>query len=206
MKNICQIFILVFILVSCSTNKVIIETNPAGAEVYSRETGKTVEKSLGVTPLELSQDQLDEIVKDPTKPVVLKITKHGYSEEKIIVSDFGSSSVNYNFLLKENTYAEIISQIDNTSSDLFEAQRLMRVGNIDGSIKILEALLKDYKQSSLINELMASAYYIKQNYKKSLFYYETAYKYDSKNFEAYKMKKYLENKLGVKRPLEANNS
>ncbi|MFT6630505.1 MAG: tetratricopeptide (TPR) repeat protein [Bacteriovoracaceae bacterium] len=199
-----KLFLLSLLVLSfgCSSSKVIIRTTPAGAEVFARESGDPIVKSLGVTPLELNDSKLKSIVKNPNKPTILKISKYGHSSEKIIISDFGNADVTYNFTLKENSQAEIITKIDSTSNILFEAQRLMRVGSTDESIKILDALLKKYKQSSFINELMASAYYLQKDYKKSLFYYETAFKYDSKNIEAFKMKKYLEEKLGVSRPLE----
>lgn len=200
-----SLFVVIFILVSCGSSKVIIRTVPAGAEVYARESGDTVVKSLGKTPLELNESKLQAIIKNPKKPTILKISKHGHDNEKIIISDFGGADVTYNFTLKENSQAEIITKIDATSNELFEAQRLMRVGNPDESIVVLEKLLKTYKQSSFINELMASAYYIKKDYKKSLLYYENAYKYDSQNLEAYKMTKYLEKKLGVSRPLRKDS-
>ena len=198
------IMILFVLLTSCGSRKVLITTTPAGAEVYARENGDTVVKSLGVTPLELSESKLETIVKNPKKPTILKISKHGHSEEKIIITDFGNSDVTYNFTLKENSQAEIIAKIDSTSNALFEAQRLMRAGNTADSIRMLEILLKQYKQSSFINELMAGAYYLEKKYEKSLLFYENAYKYDAKNIEAYKMKKYLEDKLGVSRPLRKN--
>ena len=198
-----QLFILFLIslLTACGTSKVIIQTVPAGAEVYARESGEVVEKSLGVTPLELSNEEIDKLIKSPKNPTVLKIALHGHQTEKIIITDFERSEVTYNFKLKENSHAEFISKMDSTSNSLFEAQRLLRNGNVEKSITILDDLLKNYKESSFINELMGSAYYMKKDFKKSLFYYESAYKYDSKNIDAYKMKQYLENKLNVKRPL-----
>lgn len=194
-------FTLAYTLYSCSSHKVVIKSYPTGSEVFARQSGSKTKNSLGVTPLELDEASIAQLQKNKNVPTIIEIVKEGHKTEKVIIGDFGSSNVTYNFTLDKDSHAGLVNTIDKTSTDLFEAQRLIRLGNMDESIKILSGLLKKYKQSSFINELMGSAYYVKRNYKKSLDYYRTAYKYDSKNIDAYKMQKYLEEKLGVVRPL-----
>lgn len=199
------LFILsLLLLASCGSGKVLIQTTPPGATVYFKEAGGTVERSLGETPLELKGDKLKDMVKNPVNPSFLKLKKYGYSDEKIVISNFSNSDTTYSFELTENVKSDVITKIDETSSELFEIQRKLRNGDIQGPIKQLESLLKKYKQSSFINELMGSAYYLSKDFKKSLFFYNEAYKYNTENVDAYKMKKYLEEKLGVERPLAKN--
>ena len=46
----------------------------------------------------------------------------------------------------------------------------------------------------------------KKDYKNSLIYYDMAYKYNPNNADAFRMKKYLEDELGVERPLAKKGS
>ena len=133
--------------------------------------------------------------------MVLEVRRSGYLSEQIIINDFGNTVVEYDFNLRPNNIANIIKKIDSVGTSLFEAQRLLRAGGYDDSIKLLRTLNEKYPFSSLINELMGGAYYFKKDLKNSLLYYDLAYKYNPGNVDSFKMIQFLEKELGVTRPL-----
>ena len=73
----------------------------------------------------------------------------------------------------------------------------MRAGGYEESINLLKDLDKKFPYSSLVNELIGGAYYLKKDFKTSLLHYDLAYKYNPSNVDSFKMIKFLEKELGV---------
>ena len=194
-------FIVLITLVSCGGQEILIKSVPDQADVYIKSLGKNEEEKLGKTPITLSKETIDKLASTDKSLTVIEIRRAGYIHEQLVINDFGNTVVEYDFTLKPNNIANIIEKIDSVGTVLFEAQRLLRAGGYDESIKILKDLNKKYPFSSLINELMGGAYYFKKDLKNSLLYYDLAYKFNPSNVDSFKMIKYLEKELGVKRPL-----
>ncbi len=190
---------------SCSTTReIVINSTPDQADVFIKEVGAENFEKIGKTPITLGDDIIKKVLNNEHTPVVIEVTRVGYETKQLIVNDLGKTNIKYDFNLNAKNVDTIISKIDNVGSELFEAQRLMRAGGYDGSMKILDKLMEEYPYSSLINELKGAVYYLKRDYKNSLIYYDMACKYNIKNADALKMKKYLEDQLGVKRPLASD--
>lgn len=187
---------------SCSTSQEIsIKSTPEKADVFIKELGAAKLEKIGQTPVVLSQDIVKKIVTPGRAPTVIVVKRAGYIKQQVLMNSLGNTNIEYNLKLEENNIANMMTKIDDVGSELFEAQRLIRTGSYDNSLKILEKLDEKYPYSSLINELRGAAYYMQKDYVNSLVYYDSAVKYNQKNTDAYKMKKYLEDELGVKRPL-----
>lgn len=200
-KKIITHLVLFFFFASCGSQEITIRSTPDKADVYLARLGKGEREKIGQTPLTLDDDTLEKLDETKDTLVVLEVERSGYMREQILINDFGATNVNYEFELKVNNIANIIKNIDLVSGDLFKAQKLMRSGGYDDSIKLLKDLNKKFPYSSVINELIGGAHFFKKDYKNSLIYYDLAYKYDPDNVDAYKMLQYLESELGVQRPL-----
>ena len=193
--------IILFVLAGCGGQEISIKSIPSDADIFIKVLGKDEEERIGKTPLILSPETVKKLG-DPSKSLtVIDIRRPGYTHEQLLINDFGSTVVEYNFKLEQNSVANIIDKIDDVGSRLFEAQRLMRAGGYEESIKILKELDKKFPFSSLINELIGGAFYLKKDFKTSLLHYDLAYKYNPSNVDSFKMIKFLEKELGVKRPL-----
>jgi tetratricopeptide (TPR) repeat protein len=204
-KDLMKILILssiILFLTSCSSSRVIsIKSTPQNAEVFVNEIGSGKREKIGETPLLMDEKLLKKVVNTGKAPVMIEVELPGYLKQTFVVNDLGKANIDYDIQFKTLNYSNIINKIDNVTTNLFKVQKLLRAGSYDSSLKILNELSKNYPSSSIINELMGSAYYLKKDYPNSLVYYDLATKFDQANVDAYRMKKYLEDELGVKRPL-----
>ena len=192
---------LLFILIGCGGQEITIKSIPSDADIFIKVFGKDEEERIGKTPMTLSPETVKKLG-DPGKSLtVLDVRRPGYVHEQLLINDFGSTVVEYNFKLQQNSVANIIDKIDDVGGKLFEAQRLMRAGGYEESIKILKDLDKKFPFSSLVNELIGGAFYLKKDFKNSLMYYDAAYKYNPSNVDSFKMIRFLEKELGVTRPV-----
>ena len=192
--------VLLLFLIGCGGQEITIKSTPSEADIFIKVLGKQEEERIGKTPLTLSAETVKKLG-DPAKSLtVIDIRRQGYIHEQLLINDFGSTIVEYNFNLEPNAIANIIDKIDKVGEKLFEAQRLMRAGGYEESINILKELDKNFPFSSLINELIGGAYYLKKDFKTSLLHYDLAYKYNPANVDSFKMIRFLEKELGVSRP------
>ncbi len=194
------ILILLLFLISCGGQEITIKSTPSDADIFIKVLGEKEEERIGKTPLTLSAETVKKLG-DPAKSLtVIDVRRAGYIHEQLLINDFGNTVVEYNFTLEPNAIANIIDKIDNVGEKLFEAQRLMRAGGYEESITILKELDKKFPYSSLINELIGGAYYLKKEFKTSLLHYDLAYKYNPSNVDSFKMIRFLEKELKVSRP------
>ena len=195
------LIIILFVLIGCGGQEITIKSTPSDADIFIKVLGKDEEERIGKTPMTLSPETVKKLG-DPAKSLtVIDIRRPGYIHEQLLINDFGSTVVEYSFKLEQNSIANIIDKIDDVGGRLFEAQRLMRAGGYEESIKILKELDKKFPFSSLINELIGGAFYLKKDFKSSLLHYDLAYKYNPSNVDSFKMMKFLEKELGVTRPI-----
>lgn len=201
------IFIVLSVLIGCSsTREISIKSTPDEAEVFIKELGSDKLESIGKTPLVLEEKIIDKVVNTEKAPVLIEVRRAGYMKQQLIVNNLGKTNIHYDINLEANNISNIISKIDDVGTGLFEVQRLLRAGGYEESLKMLKELNEQYPYSSIIHELTGAAYYFKKDYKNSLIYYDMAYKYNPNNADAFRMKKYLEDELGVERPLAKKGS
>ena len=105
--------------------------------------------------------------------------------------------VNINATLQVKSAIKNAKKIDNAINELFEIQRLIRNKNIRKAIALLDDLDKQNLGISIISELRGTALYLLGEYESSLANYREAFRTNSDNKDAYKMKVYLEDKLGI---------
>ena len=194
--------ILLSILVSCGGQDITIKSTPSEADIFIKVFGKDEEQRIGKTPMTLSAENVKKLADSSKSLTVIDVRRPGYIHEQILINDLGSTVAEYHFKLEQNNIANVIQKIDSIGGKLFEAQRLMRAGGYDQSIEMLKALDKDFPYSSLINELIGGAFYLKKDFKTALIHYDLSFKYDQNNMDSFKMIRFLEKELGVTRPLK----
>ncbi len=123
--------------------------------------------------------------------------KKGYEDYNVLFTKTSSVDVNLTVNLKVDPKISKIIDHDNLMMALFNVQKLIRGRNISDAIKQLDELEKKYKDFSIVAELKATAYYMNKDVENALAYYRRAFALNAENIDAYKMKVYLEKKLGV---------
>src|SRR5690606_24299241 len=90
-----------------------------------------------------------------------------------------------------------VKKHDILMADLFNIQKLIRSNNYSEALAKLEILEKDFPNFSIIPELKGIAYYMSKDIEKALSQFRTAFSKNAENRDAFKMKVYLEKKLGI---------
>ena len=193
------LFCFIFTIFSSSllAGKIDINSNPAGAEIFVKDTKSQKKIKLGTTPHSVELDLL--VSKYAGSDVfVLEMTKDGFDPYRILISKTGENDVNLFVNLDIRKNIQEIKKIDLYTNELFEVQRLIRIKNYDTALSKLSDLEKKYPHYSTIYELTASALYLNKDFSKSLSYYRKAFAKNADNIDAYRMKTYLEKKLSIK--------
>jgi tetratricopeptide (TPR) repeat protein len=201
LKLLFAIFVITILYGCGTTREISIKSTPELADVYIREVGSQQSEKIGQTPIILTEEILKKVSTPGKAPMMIVVKRAGFLKQQLLLNDLGNTSIQYDIRLEENNLSNMMTTIDKVGSELFEAQRLIRSGSYDNSLKLLNTLNKKFPYSSIINELRGAVYYLKKDYPNALVYYDIAVKYNQKNVDAFKMKKYLEKELGIKRPL-----
>lgn len=175
-----------------------ISTIPKEAEifVFASNDPKSAPVKLGRTPYAAD---LDEIISkfSGVKTLALEIKKEGFNDEKILLSATGNYDVDINVKMDINKKIKTIKEHDILMQELFRVQKMIRARNFNDALKKLTELEKKHKDFSIIAELKAIAYYMSKDIDQALSYFRHAFALNPDNVDAYKMKVYLEKKLGI---------
>jgi len=173
-----------------------IESQPSEVEIFIQSDANEKPNLIGKTPFKQDLDQLiASYVK--SNSFIISMKKKGYENYNVLFTKTSSVDVNLTVNLKVDPKISKIIDHDNLMMALFNVQKLIRGRNITDAIKQLDELEKKYKDFSIVAELKATAYYMNKDVENALAYYRRAFALNSGNIDAYKMKVYLEKKLGV---------
>ena len=135
------IFLNLFISSICFAGKIDINSNPAGAEIFVKDTKSQKKIKLGTTPHNVELDVL--ISKYAGSDVfVLEMQKDGFDPYRILISKTGENDINLFVNLDIRKDIEEIKNIDQYTNELFEVQRLIRVKNYETALNKLYDLEK----------------------------------------------------------------
>ncbi len=81
--------------------------------------------------------------------------------------------------------------------DLFEAQRLARVGRLEDALKLLDDVGKGYPQLAAVHEMKGGIFYLQKDYKRALDEYKKTVSLNLDNVTAQQMIKRLESQLSA---------
>lgn len=171
-------------------------TTPEGAEVFIELQKGKGEIKLGNTPLKLpSKEVFSQSGADKT--FMLKISKDGFDPYRVMMVKNPGVEYKMEVLLETSKEIKTVKEHDMLMSDLFKAQRLIRSNNTADALSMLRKLEKEHKDFSIISELKGIAYYMRKDLNNALSMFREAFSKNSKNIDAYKMKTYLEKRLGL---------
>ena len=198
MKYFFPLFILIFNLVyieDAFCDQLKLKSDPPDAIVSIRDLNGVQNVKIGKTPYE---GNIADLVSNFAKSnfFLIVIEKDGYENQSILLSDLLKSDIELNINLVPKEDILLFKNIDKSIVDLFESQRLMRLGQYDDAIALLKKLETEQPKLSSVPEFMGSAYYLKKDTKGALSWYEKAYRLNPENKDAYSMKTYLRKALG----------
>jgi hypothetical protein len=177
-----------------AAGKLSIKSQPAGAEIYISTGGRPVR--LGVTPYEAD---LSEVILTYVKrnSFMMELKKAGHMPYRVLLAKTADVDLELAANLELDQAVSNHKEHDLLMNELFDVQKLIRGRNFrDAQVK-LDDLEKKHPTLSVIPELKATSYYMNKEVENALSYYRKAFTLNPDNVDAYRMKVYLEKKLGV---------
>lgn len=174
--------------------KLVIKSQPEGAEIFITTNGKPIR--LGATPYEAN---LTEVMKTYVKvsSFMLEIKKAGHAPYRVLLAKTEDVDMELTANLELDKAISNIKEHDALMNQLFDVQKLVRGKNFGDALKQLTELEKKHPALSIIPEMKATTYYMSKEVENALSYYRKAFALNPENHDAYRMKIYLEKKLGV---------
>jgi len=194
MSRLLYLFIILFSPLAIA-GKITIKSQPDAADIFLIDgTSKPV--PLGKTPYE---SDLDDIIRNYVKSssFVLELKKDGHDPYRVLVAKTANVDMALTATLELSQAITNIKEHDSLMNELFDVQKLIRARNFTDAINKLEDLEKKNPRLSIIPELRATAMYLNKDVEGALSYYRKAFSVNPDNADAYRMKIYLEKKLGV---------
>ncbi|MCB0420922.1 MAG: hypothetical protein KDD61_07995 [Bdellovibrionales bacterium] len=192
--------------VGCASGVLTIDSNEREVDISVRYVGDGEYKPLGKTPLTMEASKVIEVAGNKGKAMVIELTKPGYMSRTVLVPNLDSGT-DFNFRLQltrqASERAEDIAEKNKLIDDLFESQRLVKVGRYDDAIKLLDKIGEREPQLAAIFEMKAGVSFIKKDYTSSLDLYRQALRLNPGNVESLKMVQYLES-LNTRKPANEN--
>lgn len=175
-------------------SKLVIKSQPEGAEIFVLSSGKPVR--LGATPYEAD---LGEVMNTYVKAnsFVVELKKAGHNPYRLMVAKTEDVDLELTANLELNETVSNIKEHDLLMNQLFDVQKLVRGKNFKDALTKLDDLERKHPALSIIPELKATAYYMNKEVENALSLYRKAFALNPDNHDAYRMKVYLEKKLGV---------
>jgi tetratricopeptide (TPR) repeat protein len=194
MQRFTFLFIILFSPLAIA-GKISIKSQPDSAEIFIVD-GSSKPVLLGKTPFE---SDLEEIIRNYVKSssFVLELKKDGHDPYRVLVAKTANVDMALTATLELSQAITNIKEHDFLMNELFDVQKLIRARNFTDAINKLEDLEKKNPRLSIIPELRATAMYLNKDVEGALSYYRKAFSVNPDNADAYRMKIYLEKKLGV---------
>lgn len=194
-----RMLVLTFILAIAITSKVdasklVIKSQPEGAEIFIVTGEKPIR--VGATPFEAN---LTEVMNNYVKSnsFLLEIRKAGHTPYRLLIAKTTEIDLELMATLELDREISNIKEMDSLMNQLFDVQKLIRGKNFGDAILKLTDLEKKHPTISIITEMKGSAYYMSKQVENALSYYRKSFALNPDNHDAYRMKIYLEKKLGV---------
>jgi tetratricopeptide (TPR) repeat protein len=174
--------------------KLTLKSQPEGAEIFVTSGGRPVR--LGTTPYEAD---LTEVMKTYVRSnsFLLELKKSGHMPYRVLLAKTEDVDLELTANLELDQAVSNHKEHDLLMNQLFDVQKLIRGRNFRDAFVKLDELEKKHPTLSIIPELKATSYYMNKEVENALSYYRKAFALNPDNSDAYRMKVYLEKKLGV---------
>ena len=192
--------VLIFLLIissGCSVFKVSkakfqIDSNPKEAEVsYLLPSGEF--KSLGKTPLDIDEKQIQEWKKGKADFLILRVAKSGHANENLFIDLRNHYSINYMARLKpidvwNNKEAELSSTAANKLAEKIQGINQQIFGkNLEGALKNAESLIEQFPKAHVFYDIKGSILYLMGKRQEAVASYEKSLSINPDNNEAKKI-------------------
>lgn len=176
--------------------KFTVKSNPEGSEIYITSDANEKAEKIGKTPF--NQD-IGELIQTYVKKntFIIELRKEGFETYRVLFAKTTNIDVDLSVNMKVSKAIRAIKKHDLLMNQLFDVQKLIRGRNFLDALTKLKELEKEYEHFSIITELKATTYYMMKYVEKALSHYRRAFAKNSDDVEAYKMKVYLEKKMGI---------
>jgi len=193
MYRIC-LLILLFTTTAAWASKLSIKSNPEAAEVFIVSGSRPVR--LGATPYDAN---LTEVINNYVKSssFMIEIKKAGHKPYRLLLAKTADVDLELTATLELDEAISNIKAHDLLMNQLFDVQKMIRGRNFRDALLQLDELEKKHPGLSIIPELKATSYYMNKEVENALSYYRKAFALNPDNADAYRMKIYLEKKLGI---------
>lgn len=194
MKILLPLFLGLIFVTPVMGSKIILKSQPEGAEIYINVGGRPVR--LGTTPYEAD---LSEVIKTYVKSnsFLIELKKAGHIPYRVLLAKTDDVDLELTANLELDQAVSNHKDHDLLMNELFDVQKLIRGRNFRDALMKLDDLEKKHPTLSIIPELKATSYYMNKEVENALSYYRKAFALNPDNSDAYRMKVYLEKKLGV---------
>lgn len=196
-KNVLRFLVPVcsVLLVGCASGTLTIDSNEQDVDVKIRYVGESEYKVLGKTPVTMDSKKAIDVAGNKGRAVVIELSKAGYNSRTLLVPSLDSGT-DFNFRLKlsrqASEKAEDIAAKNKLIDDLFESQRLAKVGRYEDAEKLLEKIKEIEPQLAAVYEMSAGIKFIQKDYTGALDLYRQALRLNPGSVENLKMVQYLE--------------
>ena len=198
MKNIYVLTLVVLSLFGCASSKIKLHSEPREVEVFLVEANQAP-KSLGSTPVNLESDDFNW---GDSNSIQLRFQKEGYETENIILP---KTKVTANFKIntfmqeeKKNLACQDQSQsLRKVADAIAKSQNYIYKKQMAKAKILLESLIIDYPNLSVLYDLLGNVYYLEKDLKSSLEAYKKSLSLWPNNLETKRMILRLENIMNV---------
>ncbi len=170
---------------------------PEKAEIWVKKTPDDRGTKIGETPYKGTTQELFAQAGDG-KAAIIELKLDGFTPYRFLAIGTGEDSdLKMKVTLEVTPEVKAIKKHDSLMAELFKVQKMIRSKNYGDALNKLETLEKDHRHFSIIPELKGITHYMNKDMEKALSMFRLAFSLNPDNADAYKMKVFLEKKLGI---------
>jgi tetratricopeptide (TPR) repeat protein len=205
-------------MLGCGTSTLKVDTNPSGANVFATTVGANDRHLIGKTPLPRTLTK--DIQKGQMGALMLDIELERYQNTSILIAENGNSESEISLQLKSIPVEKKVEsdkkdesekkdetakkaeldpvQVNKNLDQLFEAQRLARIGRFEDSLKLLDEVGKVFPKWASVSEMRGGIFLLQKKYGNALDEYQKSLSLNSENTNILAIIKNLEKRMGAK--------
>lgn len=187
--------------VGCTTTSFSVHTNPSGADVYARAVGSSEYRHLGITPLYLTNVQMER-AQAANGAVQLEVRMEGYKPDDFIVTEISKVNLHINRELQPKRDLEMQTWLDKHINEMLNVRELVATHRYKEALQILQRLKEQTPMVATIHRMEGGVQLLLRDYAAALRAYRTAAKLDPESTESIRMVRHLEKTFGFRREVD----
>jgi tetratricopeptide (TPR) repeat protein len=197
MNRVLVVVITSFYSLFAMAGKLELNSSPDKAEIWVKKDPNDSGTKIGETPFTGTTEELFAQV-DDGKTAVIELKREGFTPYRFLaIGSTKDSDLTLRVTLEVTPEVKAVKEHDSLMAELFKVQKMIRSKNYGDALMRLESLEKDHRHFSIIPELKGITHYMNKDMEKALSMFRLAFSLNPDNADAYKMKVFLEKKLGI---------